>query len=165
MGVNFRVQPQTRQMLAVMAPAGGVCLNIEDFARFAAAETDLGSGRPAAGISAKTLGRLPALRPADAPGKAGAGETFFGGDGFFTAAFAVWPEQRLAIVAASNAGDSDDLCAAAIKALRWRTRMTPRRREARQVRRGTGSRVMAEARMPPGGWSQSKKAPSQTRPA
>lgn len=117
-GGVYRLMPQGRQPLAVMLPAGGVCLSIEDFAKFAAAEVDLDAGRSAAGLSGKTIAQLPELRPADAGPRASAGETFYGGDGFYTAAFAVWPEQRIAIVVASNAGDSDALCAAAIQALR-----------------------------------------------
>lgn len=111
---GFRVQARQFPRLAVMVPAGGVALNIADFARFAGAQADLESGRPVAGLTEKTLKRLPQLRAADAPG---AGGTFFGGDGFYTAAFAAWPQERLAIAVASNAGDSDDLCQAAIDAI------------------------------------------------
>ncbi len=109
---------QVRPRLAVMEPAGGLCMSIADFAKFAAAEAELAAGRPAAGLTDKTLKRLPALRPADMPGRAQPGEAYFGGDGQFTAAFAVWPEQHVGIAVATNAGEGDDICTAAIEAIR-----------------------------------------------
>lgn len=104
--------------LAVMAPAGGVSLSIGDFAAFASAEADLEAGRPAVGLTDKTLKRLPALRPGDA-GPAGRGGTItFGGDGQYHAAFAVWPKQRVAVAVACNLGESDDLCTQVAEAVR-----------------------------------------------
>ena len=61
-----------------------------------------------------TAMKLPELRP----GPGGEGAVFFGGDGHYTAAFALWPSKGLAIVVQSNAGDSDDLCEAMINAVR-----------------------------------------------
>jgi CubicO group peptidase (beta-lactamase class C family) len=106
-----------RQMprLAPMAPAGGVRLNIVDFVTFASLQADVEAGRPAAELTAEAVRAAAELRPADAPPGPG---IYFGGDGLYTAAFAIWPEKRVAIAVASNAGESDDLCARVIEALR-----------------------------------------------
>lgn len=105
--------------LPAMAPAGGVCLNIADFAAFAAAEADVEAGRAVMGLSEKTLHQLPELRPADSAPPGRGGSLTFGGDGQYHAAFATWPKQRAAIAVACNLGDSDELCteiAAAVRA-------------------------------------------------
>lgn len=102
--------------LAVMVPAGGgVRMSIADFAAFAAAQADLSAGRPAAGLSQKTIASMPSIGPGDAG--TGGGATY-GGDGRYTAAFATWPKQRVAIAVACNVGDSDDACTKAIEAVR-----------------------------------------------
>ncbi|MBI5763013.1 MAG: beta-lactamase family protein [Planctomycetes bacterium] len=96
--------------LAVMIPAGGVSLSIADFAAFAFVEAELEAGHPVAGLTKKTLSSLPELRPADMGPANRGGAMFFGGDGQYTAAFATWPKDGVAIAVACNQGDSDDLC-------------------------------------------------------
>lgn len=100
----------------LLAPAGGVVLAVEDFARFAIAQIDAERGRGGSFLSEPTLKSMPSLRPADAaPGE---GEVFLGGEGTFTAAFATWPSFGFGVVVCTNAGDSDDACVAAVDALR-----------------------------------------------
>jgi membrane-associated protease RseP (regulator of RpoE activity) len=88
--------------------------SIADFARLGAVLALIEAGKPTEFLTAATAAKLPELRP----GEAGEGEIFFGGEGHYTAAFAVWPSRGLAIVVESNAGDSDDLCEAAIHGVR-----------------------------------------------
>jgi len=104
--------------LAVMAPAGGVALSIEDFAKFAGAEAELEAGRAVGGISAETAQSVGTLRPADAGPTGAGGMLTFGGDGMYHAAFATWPEQHAAIVVATNLGESDDFCTKVAGAVR-----------------------------------------------
>lgn len=103
-----------RTALPAIAPAGMMSMSIEDFAKLAAALIEVEARRPNDFLGAKAIDKLPELRP----GSAGEGEIFFGGDGHYTAAFALWPSKGLGIVVESNAGDSDDLCRALIKAVR-----------------------------------------------
>jgi CubicO group peptidase (beta-lactamase class C family) len=110
---RYRPAPQAWSTLDPLTPAGGVATGIADFAKFAAAQADLEAGRAVAGISADTARQIAA-----GGGKSWPVGPLFGGDGRYTAAFAVWPKERAAIVVASNAGESDDLCSAAIEALR-----------------------------------------------
>ncbi len=116
-GESFRLAPRDMPGLAAMFPAGGVKASVEDFARFAGAYADIAAGRAVGGLSAASAAKIRELRPGDeVPSERP--DTFFGGDGLFTAAFAIWPAEHLAIAVVSNAGDSDDLCAAAIEAIR-----------------------------------------------
>ena len=116
-GEDYRLQPREMPRLAVMEPAGGVRATAEDFARFAGAYADIAAGRAVGGISASTARKIAESRPGD-EGSPDKPTTFFGGDGAYTAAFAIWPHKRLAVAVTSNAGDSDALCAAAIEAIR-----------------------------------------------
>ena len=103
-----------RTGLPAIAPAGMMSMSIGDVAKLAAAVFDVEARRPNDFLGAKAIDKLPELRP----GSAGEGEIFFGGDGHYTAAFALWPSKGLGIVVESNAGDSDDLCRALINAAR-----------------------------------------------
>lgn len=105
-----------RPSLPPIAPAGLMSMSIEDFAKLASALIEVEAGRPNEFLGPMAIEKLPELRP----GSAGEGEIFFGGDGHYTAAFALWPSRNLAIVVMSNAGDSDDVCAAIINTLRER---------------------------------------------
>ena len=116
-GGEFTLAVRARPGLAVMYPAGGVRATAEDFARFAGAYADIAAGRAVGGLSEQTAAKIRELRPGDAAA-GDAPETFFGGDGEYTAAFAIWPTHHLAIAVVTNAGDSDDLCAAVIEAVR-----------------------------------------------
>jgi membrane-associated protease RseP (regulator of RpoE activity) len=89
-------------------------MSIEDFAKLAAALVQVESRKPNDFLSATAIEKLPELRP----GSGGEGEIFFGGDGHYTAAFALWPSKGLGIVVESNSGDSDDLCSALVKTVR-----------------------------------------------
>ena len=100
----------------VFAPAGGVCLSIEDFARFAAAEVNADAGIATPFLEKTTVETLSALQPENS--RRGENITFYGGQGTFTAACALWPAKGLGIVVCVNAGHGDDLCNAAIEALR-----------------------------------------------
>ena len=100
----------------LFAPAGGVVLPIEDFARFAIAEAAVEKGDGGEFVGKETCAMLPALRPMGA-GR-GEGAVFLGGQGTYTAAFAVWPSKAFGVVVCSNGGESDDVCEAAIDAVR-----------------------------------------------
>ncbi len=100
----------------VFAPAGGICLAIEDFARLAAAEVSLEAGRETAFLNQATANAVSAQAAKRAP--RGESRVYFGGQGSFTAACAVWPAQGLGIVVCTNGGDSDEVCLAAVEALR-----------------------------------------------
>ncbi len=104
---------QTPPPLHVFAPAGMMTCTIEDFARLAAA---LCAAEAGAGdfLSGKTAAAIRELRP----GGGMEGVPFFGGEGSYTAAFALWPSRKLAIVVGTNAGDNDGVCAATLEALR-----------------------------------------------
>lgn len=108
----------TRPYLPAMAPAGGVRATAADLARFAGAFAELQAGRAVGGISAATAAKMAEVRPGDQNGDANAPVTFFGGDGQYSAAVAIWPALNLGIAVVSNAGDSDDLCQDAVEAVR-----------------------------------------------
>ncbi|MFN0133796.1 MAG: serine hydrolase [Phycisphaerales bacterium] len=114
---GYRVAPRAMAGLAAMAPAGGVKATPADFARFAAAYADLQAGRAVGGLSEATARLIVESGPGD-QGDPGSPQMFFGGDGHYTAAFAIWPRLRLGIAVLSNAGESDDLCADAVEAIR-----------------------------------------------
>lgn len=111
---GFKPVLQERPPLPAIAPAGLMSCSIEDFAKLGAELVRIESGKPTDFLSPDTARKLPELRP----GGDGEGEIFYGGDGTFTAAFALWPSSGLSIVVQSNAGDSDEICAAAIQAVR-----------------------------------------------
>ncbi len=100
----------------LLAPAGGICLPIEDFARIAAAEVNLEAGRETAFLNQATAKSIIAQAAKRAP--RGEGRVYFGGQGSFTAACAVWPAHGLGIVVCTNGGEGDDVCLAAVEALR-----------------------------------------------
>lgn len=111
---GFKPVLQERPPLPAIAPAGLMSCSIEDFAKLGAELVRIESGKPTNFISPDTARKLPELRP----GGDGEGEIFYGGDGTFTAAFALWPGNGLSVVVQTNAGDSDEICAAAIQAAR-----------------------------------------------
>ena len=112
---GFQPVRQARLGLPPIAPAGGMSFSIEDFAKLGAALINVESGKPTEFLGKSAIERLPELRPGS---KESEGEVFFGGDGQYTAAFALWPSKGLAVVVQSNAGDSDDLCEAVVDAVR-----------------------------------------------
>lgn len=106
--------PKPRTPLAPFSPAGMVSCSIEDFARLAGflVTTE-------AGASTDVIRKESAQQIAGAiPGGGDEGATFYGGEGTFSAAFALWPSLGLAIVVQTNGGDADDVCTAAIEAVR-----------------------------------------------
>lgn len=111
---GFRPVPQERPGLPAIAPAGNMSCSIEDFARMASELVRIESGTSNNFLSASTASKLTELRP----NEGGEGEIFYGGDGHFTAAFAIWPSSGLAVVVQTNAGDSDELCEALLYAVR-----------------------------------------------
>jgi CubicO group peptidase (beta-lactamase class C family) len=113
---GYELAKDSPPVTGLLAPAGGVVLGIEDFARFAIAEVAVERGDAGEFLGKETCTRLPPLRPKDSSGSEG--EAFFGGQGTFTAAFAVWPSKSFAIVVATNGGDSDEVCQAALDAVR-----------------------------------------------
>lgn len=112
---GFEPIAKERSGLPAIAPAGLMSCNISDFARLGAALVEVEAGKTSAFLGEASIGKLPELRPG---AKGMEGEIFFGGDGYFTAAFALWKSEGLAIVVQTNAGDSDDVCEATIKAVR-----------------------------------------------
>jgi hypothetical protein len=88
---------------------------IEDFAKLSTALVNVEAGKATDFLSKNAIEKLPELRPG---AKGAEGEVFLGGDGHYTAAFALWPSRGLSIVVESNAGDSDSLCQATVKAVR-----------------------------------------------
>jgi CubicO group peptidase (beta-lactamase class C family) len=112
---GYRLAPGWREPLPPIAPAGMVSCSIGDFARFAGKLALIEAGNadgflsPSAAASASES--MPSGGPID-------GVPFLGGEGTFTAAFALWPSRGLAIVVETNGGDSDDVCQALIEAVR-----------------------------------------------
>lgn len=104
-----------RPGLPPIVPAGQMSMSISDFAKLAATLVNVESGKPTGFLGKSAVERLPELRPGV---KGGEGEIFLGGDGQYTAAFALWPSKGLAIVVQTNAGESDDLCEALVDAVR-----------------------------------------------
>lgn len=91
-GQGFKVSNGGPMGTGVLAPAGAVCLPIEDFARFAMAN-----------VGTKD---------------AAEGKVVAGGQGSYTAAFGVWPSRNFAVVVATNAGEGDAICDEVIKIAR-----------------------------------------------
>lgn len=111
---GYQTPKQMRTGLACFAPCGVMSCTIEDFARFAGMLAACEAGKADDYLKPQTAQAIREARP----GGSGEGEPFFGGDGLYTAAFALWPSRDLAIVVGTNAGDNDDVCAATIEALR-----------------------------------------------
>lgn len=112
-GAGYR--PAQREMrLGVFAPAGMMTCSIADFARLAGTLAAVEAGAPGEYLKPETARLIAELTP----GGPSEGVPFFGGDGQYTAAFALWPSRKLAIVVASNAGDNDAVCAALLEAIR-----------------------------------------------
>lgn len=99
----------------LFAPAGGVVLSIGDFARFAIAEAAAEHGECGEYLGKEACAKLAGLRARDAGPE---GEVFLGGQGTFTAGIAVWPSLGFGVVVCTNTGDSDEVCEAAVDALR-----------------------------------------------
>jgi CubicO group peptidase (beta-lactamase class C family) len=114
-GETYRPAPRIREPLAAIAPAGMMSCSIDDFARFAAVLAACEADKPGDFLKPATVAAIREARPG---GKSVDGVPFFGGDGFYTAAFALWPSAGTAIVVGSNAGESDEVCQAAIDAVR-----------------------------------------------
>lgn len=113
---GYEVEPDGPRVDGLLAPAGGVVLPIEDFARFAIAQAAVEKGDAGAFLGKETCAKLSELRLRDGGGEEGA--MFFGGQGTYTAAFAVWPSKGFGVVVCSNGGESDDACRAAVDAVR-----------------------------------------------
>ncbi len=113
---GYEVDRDGPPVTGLFAPAGAVVLPIEDFARFAIGEIAVEKGDAGAYLGKETCAKLATLRPRDASREEG--EAFFGGQGTYTAAFAVWPSKSFGVVVCSNGGESDDACQAVIDALR-----------------------------------------------
>jgi CubicO group peptidase (beta-lactamase class C family) len=113
---GYAVEPDGPPVTGLFAPAGGVVLPIEEFARFAIAEIDVEKGDAGTFVGKETCAKLASLRLRDAGREEG--EAFFGGQGTYTAAFAVWPSKGFGVVVCSNGGESDDACQAAVDAVR-----------------------------------------------
>ncbi|MCH7703144.1 MAG: serine hydrolase, partial [Planctomycetes bacterium] len=111
---GFEAVIPPREGLPALMPAGLMSCTIQEFAKISALLCEIEAGTPTDFISPATAMKLPELRP----GPGGEGGILFGGDGHYTAAFALWPSKGLAIVVQSNAGDSDDLCEAMLNAVR-----------------------------------------------
>ncbi len=148
---GFEVAKYGPPLEGLFAPAGGVVLAIEDFAKFAMAEAEMEAGLANAYLGQGAISQLPALRPADAGEAEGA--IFFGGQGSFTAAFAVWPSQRFAVVVCCNGGDSDELCEAAVNAIRsdCAPGIPPSAGPRPRARAPAGRKLGIGLRMEPGG--------------
>lgn len=112
---GFEQVKRARTGLPGIAPAGMMSLSIEDFAKLGAALVNVEAGKPTDFLGRAAIEKLPELRPGS---KESEGEIFLGGDGQYTAAFALWPSLGLSIVVESNAGDSDDLCKAIVDIVR-----------------------------------------------
>jgi CubicO group peptidase (beta-lactamase class C family) len=110
---GFRPVSRPRQPLAPFSPAGMISCTIDDFARFAGKLALLQKGDAGGYLSEVTRAESEKLDPGGADAV-----PFFGGEGSFTAAYATWPRLGLAIVIETNGGDSDDVCAAALEAVR-----------------------------------------------
>lgn len=144
-GKKFEPISHERPGIPAIAPAGLMSMSVEDFGRLAAALVNVEAKKPTSFLGAAAVEQLPELRP----GSAGEGELFFGGDGFFTAAFALWPSKGIGIVVQSNAGDSDGLCEALVQAVRDKAAPETRSGDAAsgsgEKRRRYGLELMAEA--------------------
>ncbi len=112
---GYRLAPGWREPLPPIAPAGMVSCSIDDFARFAGELALIEDGRSAGFLSAAAATNAKESMPSDGPID---GVPFLGGEGTFTAAFALWPSRGLAIVVETNGGESDEVCEAAIEAVR-----------------------------------------------
>lgn len=110
---GFRQQARSRGRMPAMAPAGLMSCSIGDFAKMGAALVAIEAGKGVPFLSPEVAKRLPELRP-----DAEEGTPFFGGDGQYTAVFALWPSKGVAIVAQTNGGDSDDVCRGLVEAAR-----------------------------------------------
>jgi hypothetical protein len=91
-------------------------LTIEDFARFAMAEIAVEKGDGGAFLGKEACAKLSELQLRD--GGREEGGVFFGGQGTYTAAFAVWPSKGFGVVVCTNGGDGDEACASAVDAVR-----------------------------------------------
>lgn len=109
---GWKPVPKLRRTLHALAPAGIVSCNARDFAAFGAALCTAEAGK-AGFLSAASAAWLRDTRLSDQEGS-----LFFGGDGAFSAAYAVWPSKGVAVVALTSAGSADEVSAAAIEALR-----------------------------------------------
>lgn len=114
---GYELDPNWRQPLAGIAPAGMVSCSVLDFARLAGALVSVEAGRSAGFLSETAAAGARETMPGGASLEA---VPFFGGEGTFTAAFALWPSRRLAIVVETNGGESDEVGQAAIDAVRAR---------------------------------------------
>lgn len=112
---RFRPVKPPRPGLPAIAPAGLISLSIEDFANLGTALVNVEAGKATDFLGDAAIEQLPELRSG---AKGVEGVAFHGGDGHYSAAFALWPSHGLAIVVQSNGGDGDALCDDAIDAVR-----------------------------------------------
>ena len=112
---GFEAVQRDRTGLPGIAPAGFMSCNVGDFAKLGVILVDIEAGKTSEFLGKAAVEKLPELRPGL---KGSEGEVFFGGDGHYTAAFALWKSKGLSIVVQTNAGDSDDICEATINAVR-----------------------------------------------
>lgn len=89
---GYRATDGGPQERGALAPAGGVCLPIEDFARFA-------------------IGALAAKSGEE-------GRILAGGQGHYTAAVALWPSRNFGVVVCTNAGEGDPIIDEVIRTVR-----------------------------------------------
>jgi D-alanyl-D-alanine carboxypeptidase len=112
---GYQLVPGWREPLPPIAPAGMISCSIGDFARFAGKLALIEDGRGDGFLSAAAAADAKESMPS---GGSIDGVPFFGGEGTFTAAFALWPSRGLAIVVETNGGESDEVCEATIEAVR-----------------------------------------------
>jgi CubicO group peptidase (beta-lactamase class C family) len=112
---GYELTPGPRQPLASIAPAGGVSCSVTDFARFAGELALIEAGHGGVLLKPETTALLRSIDPVSG---AGEGSVFLGGEGTFTAAFAVWPSHGTAVVVETNGGESDAVCESTIEKVR-----------------------------------------------
>lgn len=138
----------TRKPLAPIAPAGVMSLTIDDFGRFAAEIAALDAGKGSDFLKPETATALREVRPGS---KGAEGEILFGGDGWYSAGFALWPSKGIAIVAGTNAGDNDQAVQAIIDAVR--EACAPELAGGAGARNGPATEPAADAKRPRFGFS------------
>jgi CubicO group peptidase (beta-lactamase class C family) len=142
---GYELTPGWREPLPGIAPAGMVSCSITDFARLAGELVRVEGGKPSAFLSVDAARDARESMPIGGPID---GVPFFGGEGTFTAAFALWPSQRLAIVVETNGGESDEVCQAAIEAVR--AAVAPDAAALPELERESGQGSPGAATPPPG---------------
>jgi CubicO group peptidase (beta-lactamase class C family) len=113
-GVYVAVPDRERPAEQLLAPAGGGCYcSIRDFARFATRQLATAQGKDTL-LKSETARRAREALPREFP----AGGTNFGGTPWLHAGLQVVPKKDIAVVVATNCGSGDEVCIAALKAVR-----------------------------------------------